>query len=175
MDFMELLRGRRSIRAYTAEPIRRDSLERILQAGLLSPTGRNLRPWEFVVVEDRETLTALSHCRQGSSRMLKEASCAILVWGDRNKTDVWTEDCSIAMSYMQLMAHSLGLGSCWIQGRLRQAENGEESTEDYCRKLLDVPEGLALEAILSLGVPKETPPARALDSLETDKIHWERF
>ncbi len=175
MELLDILQARRSIRKYTGEPIPRKMLEKVLQAGLLAPTGRGLCPWEFVVVEDPETLAALSHCRQGSSRMLEQAACAILVWGDTKKTDVWTEDCSLAMGYMHLMAHSLGLGSCWIQGRLRDAESGEETTEAYCRKVLGIPENLALEAILSLGMPAEQPPARSLDTLDTGKVHWEKF
>ena len=83
--------------------------------------------------------------------MLAGAKAAILVFADPEKTDVWTEDCAIAMSNMHLMAHHLGLGSCWIQGRLRQAENGT-STEAFCRALLSVP------ARYTLALPGASPP-----------------
>lgn len=91
-----------------------------------------------------------------------------------DKTDVWTEDCSIVMSNMHLMAASLGLGSCWIQGRLREAENGQ-TTDAYCRELLGVPYGYALEAILSVGVPSECPEPHRADELETEKVHYETW
>lgn len=106
--------------------------------------------------------------------MLENAGCAILVFANPEKTDVWVEDCSIAMSNMHLMADSLGLGSCWIQGRLREAENGE-STEAYCRKLLNVPEEYLLEAILSVGVLNEHPKAHTLEELEKEKVHYETY
>lgn len=131
MDLLNLLLSRRSIRRYTESPIPQRALETILAAGLLSPSSRGRRPWEFVVVQNPKTLEALSHCRQGSAAMLAGAKAAILVFADPEKTDVWTEDCAIAMSNMHLMAHHLGLGSCWIQGRLRQAEDGT-STEACC-------------------------------------------
>lgn len=174
MDLMELLLTRRSIRRYTDEPIPEEKLEKILEAGLLAPSGRNRLPWEFVVVRDKQTLAALSHCRQGGAKMLEHAGAAVLVFADPEKTDVWTEDCCIAMSYMQLMAHSLDVGSCWIQGRLREAENGE-MTEKVCRDLLGVPEKYVLEAILSLGMPDEAPKAHTADELKKEKIHWEKY
>lgn len=106
--------------------------------------------------------------------MLENAGCAILIFANPEKTDVWVEDCSIAMSNMHLMADSLGLGSCWIQGRLRESENGE-STEVYCRKLLNVPEEYVLEAILSVGILKEHPKAHTLEELEKEKVHYETY
>ena len=114
MDLLNLLLSRRSIRRYTESPIPQRALETILAAGLLSPSSRGRRPWKFVVVQNPKTLEALSHCRQGSAAMLAGAKAAILVFADPEKTDVWTEDCAIAMSNMHLMAHHLGLGSCWI-------------------------------------------------------------
>lgn len=75
------------------------------------------------------------------------------------------------MSNMHLMAHHLGLGSCWIQGRLRQAEDGT-STEAFCRALLSVPARYTLEAILSLGFPAIQPEPHSLEDLPREKIHW---
>ena len=174
MDLLNLLLSRRSIRRYTESPIPQRALETILAAGLLSPSSRGRRPWEFVVFQNPKTLEALSHCRQGSAAMLSGAKAAILVFADPEKTDVWTEDCAIAMSNMHLMAHHLGLGSCWIQGRLRQAENGT-STEAFCRTLLSVPARYTLEAILSLGFPAIQPEAHSLEDLPREKIHWDTF
>ena len=174
-DFMDLLLHRRSVRQYADERVPREQLEQIVQAGLLSPTGRSKRDWEFVVVEDRDTLERLAEARSGgAAKMLAGAAAAIAVFGDPSATNVWCEDCSIAMSNMHLMADSLGLGSCWIQGRLRMAEDGR-STDEFVRELLGVPEGLTLEAMLSIGVPDKRPAARTLDDADMSKVHWERF
>ena len=152
MDLLEIMRKRRSIRRYTGEKIPEEKLETILQAGLLSASGRAIRPWEFIVVQDKDTLQYLSDSRIGAAKMLQGADCAIVVIGDSEKTDVWIEDCSIAMAQMHLMADSLGVGSCWIQGRLREAEG--KTTEEYVREKLEFPESFRLEAILSLGIPE---------------------
>lgn len=172
---LQLMLQRRSVRKYTGEAIPEDKIKLILQAGLASATSKNRKPWEFVVVQEKETLQKLAKCRTGAAKMLETAGCAIVVFGDTSVTpDVWVEDCSIAMSNMHLMADALGLGSCWIQGRCREAENGQ-STESFCRELLGVPEQFALEAILSIGVPAERPAGYTVENLKEEKIHWEKF
>lgn len=173
MELLEVMRRRRSVRQYTGERIADEAVDMILKAGLLSPSGRGVRPWELIVVRDKEMLRELSKCRVGAAKMLEGADCAIIVVGDEEKTDVWVEDCSIAMSYMHLMADSLGVGSCWIQGRLRDA--GEGTTENYLRERIGFPEKFRLEAILSLGMPAGKPDARELAELPVEKVHWERF
>ena len=174
-ELLQTMLNRRSIRKYTGEAIPEDKVKLILQAGLASATSKNRKPWEFVVVQEKETLEKLAQCRAGAAKMLENAGCAIVVFGDTSVTpDVWVEDCSIAMSNMHLMADVLGLGSCWIQGRCREAENGQ-STESFCRELLGVPEQFALEAILSIGVPAERPSGYTVEDLKEEKIHWEMF
>ena len=173
MDLLEIMRRRRCVRTYTAEPVSEENLLKILQAGLLSPSGRARRPWEFIVVRNRETLDAMAGCRDGAASMLRGASCAIVVIADPEKTDVWVEDCSIVMANMQLMADSLGVGSCWIQGRLRTA--GVTTSEDYLREILRFPDGYRLEAILSLGIPQNHPDAYELAQLPMEKIHRESY
>ena len=175
MDLLEMLKHRRSVREYTGAPIPKEQLEEIVAAGLLSPSGRSRKPWELVIVQNRDTLKELVKCREGAANMLEKAGCAILVFADPEKTYVWTEDCSIVMSNMHLMADSLGLGSCWIQGRLRKAQNGM-TTEEFCRQLLQVPKRYQLEAILSVGVTEKHPDPRSLEEAELSKVHneiWE--
>lgn len=174
-QLLQLMLNRRSVRKYTGESIPEDKIKLILQAGLASATSKNRKPWEFVVVQEKETLQKLSQCRAGAAGMLEQAGCAVVVFADTLVTpDVWAEDCSIAMGNMHLMADALGLGSCWIQGRCRETAEGE-STENYCQRLLGVPEHFALEAILSIGVPAERPAGYTVEDLKEEKIHWEKF
>ena len=174
MELLELMRTRRSIRKYTDAPVSEENITKILQAGMLSATGKGIRPWEFIVVIDKDVLQKMADCRAGSVKMLKEAPCAIVVLGNEDASDVWTEDCSAVMSNMHLMAESLGLGSCWIQGRLRKADGGE-STEEFCRRLFGVPEGLALEAVLSVGITEKHPNPHLLQEAERGKVHYGTF
>lgn len=105
--------------------------------------------------------------------MLGGANCAIVVIADVAKSDVWTEDCAIAMANMHLMADHLGVGSCWIQGRLRKAD--ELTTDAYVRGILHYPDHYELEAILSLGMAESRPKPHTVRELDTGRVHWEQF
>lgn len=172
MELLELLQKRRSIRKYTDEDIAQDKLERILQAGLLAPSSRAIYPTRFVVVRGKDKLEKLSQCKAGSSAMLKAAKAAIVVAGDTAKSDTWVEDCSIAMTLMQLEATEQGVGNCWVQCRGRSTPDGA-SSEEYIRRLFDLPESFGVLAVLSLGIPAEVPEARRLPDIgNSEKISF---
>ncbi|MBP1581866.1 MAG: nitroreductase family protein [Oscillospiraceae bacterium] len=174
MSILSVFKQRRSVRQYTGEAIPQELLEQVLKAGLTSASGRARRPWEFIVIRDPDMLAKMAKCRAGGAQMLEGANAAIVVIADPNKTDVWVEDASIAMANMHLMADSLGIGSCWIQGRLREAGDGR-STETYLRELLSYPDSYRLLAILSLGMPQSHAPAYEDSDLPMEKIHYEKF
>jgi len=171
MQLMQQMLARRSVRDYTGEAVTEEQLRLILQAGLCAPSSKNRRPWQMIVVRDKEMLNKMADYRASGAQMLRGADCAIVVLGDESLTDVWCEDCSIVMTQMHLMADALGLGSCWIQGRLRQAADGSTG-EEYLRRLLAFPEQLRLAAVLSVGVPAEHRPPYTAEDLLWDKVHY---
>ena len=170
MELMNLLLARRSIRKYTGKDIPEETLRQILQAGLLAPTSRNLKPWEFYVIRDRETLRKLSTAKTAGGGMLAECSAAIAVFGDSEKADTWVEDCSIAMSFMMLMAEEKGVGSCWVQIHFRTDASGKPAEENV-REILGVPAGFRIAGILSLGIPAEEAKAHAPADADWGKVH----
>ena len=84
------------------------------------------------------------------------------------------EDASIAAIIMQLEAHDLGLGSCWIQVYGRKTDE-DSSSEEYIRNLLSVPENYAVLCIVSIGYPDEERRPFDENKLSTDKIHNDKF
>ena len=173
-DMYEEFVNRRSVRVYTEEPVADEDLRKILSAGLMAPSGKSKFPWHFIVVNDRAMLEKLSACRVGVARMLRKAACAIVVIGDPSDTDTLVEDCTIAAAYMHLEASSLGLGSCYIQGRGREAENGQ-TTEEYVRGLLGFPEEYKLQAVLSVGHVGKAMKPHKVEKLFWNKVHEEKF
>ena len=169
MELFEVLKKRHSIRKYTGAKISDEDLEKVIQAGLLSASSRSIRPWQLTMIKNKEILSKMPGARTGGANMLAGADVCIVVTADPEACDVWIEDCSIVMSNMHLAAHSLGLGSCWIQGRLREAADGR-STEEYLNELIGLPEGHELLAMLSLGMPAEEKPETDLQSLRYDKV-----
>ncbi|MDD2504173.1 MAG: nitroreductase family protein, partial [Clostridia bacterium] len=132
------MKTRRSIRVYQEKEVEQDKLDAILKSGLMAPTGRGSRPWEFIAVTDKQKLERLSHTRRQSSQFLSGAALAVVVAADVESSNTWVEDTSIAAAFMQLAAHSLGLGSCWIHVRDRSYDDST-TAEDFVSEILDIP------------------------------------
>ena len=175
MTLLDTMLHRRSTRRYNGEPVTRGQLDQILAAGQSGASGKGLYPWQFVVVQDRDTIVKLAQARAvGAGKTVSEAQAVICVFGDTEKSDIWIEDCSGALSNMHLMADALGLASCWIQGRLRLDAEGR-TTDEVVRELLGVSEPYHLEGMLPVGVPADHPAPHTLADIDQSKIHWERF
>ncbi len=164
----DLLINRRSIRRYTDEPIDPEQVKLILEAGLMAPTSKSARAWEFVVVEDRDMLLRLSQCKPAGALPIEKASLAIVVSVDSTASEAWVEDASVAASFMQLQAADLGLGSCWIQIRGRFTADDIPS-EEYVQEALGMPENMNIVCILTFGHKNEQRKP-----MDTDKLLWER-
>ena len=173
-EFHDMLFTRHSIRKYTDEPIDGEHVKLLLEAALLAPSGKSVRPWEFVVVEDKEVLAKMSECRPFGSGPVAKCKLAIVVCGDPGKTDVWVEDCTIAATYIQLQAEALGLGSCWIQMRGRFDKDNNDSA-DLIRELLDIPGEQQVECIIVLGHKDEVRRPVDPEKLLWEKVHIGKF
>lgn len=171
---LDLLQKRRSIRRFSEQPVEPEKIQQLLQAGLLAPSSRSLRPWEFVVIQDRQLLQQLAEAKPLHGRFLAAAPLGIAIIADESKCDVWIEDASIATILIQLQATAMGLGSCWIQIRQRQRADGQ-SSEEYIRELLGIPAGYRVLALLAIGYPAENPAPASLEKLHYEKVHYERF
>lgn len=174
MNMLSAILHRRSVRQYTDAPIPAESIDAILHTGLAAASSKNRKPWEFILVEDRTTLDRLCACRPGAANLLGKCKAAIVVAADAELVDVWVEDCASAITQMHLMADALGVGSCWLQVRLRKAEDGRDAA-DVVRDILAIPGKYGVMAILTLGMPEAHPGMKPIDSLPMEKVHRERF
>lgn len=170
----ELLLRRHSIRRYTDQEISAEDVKTILEAALLAPSSKSVRPWQFVLVDDKDTLARLAECKANGTRPISSCSLAIVVAASPEKTDMYLEDMSIAAAYMQLQATALGLGACWIQVRNRFTADGE-SAEDIVRELLYMPSDLIVECIVTVGHPDEERRPVDPDKLLWEKVHVEKW
>jgi nitroreductase len=161
MDALEAIRKRRSVREYTGDPIPRQDLETIVDAGRLAATGSNRQPWDFIVVTEREMIDEL----KVAARWMEKAGAIIAVVMDPSSR-WWVEDGSAAVENMLVASTALGYGSCWLEGYTLPRE------EEF-KALLGIPEDRRLLTLVPIGVPAESP-TRAKKSLE-EVIHWERY
>jgi nitroreductase len=171
---INVLRKRRSIRKYTEQRIDKRSFNLLLETLLRAPSSRNLKPCEFIVVDDRELLGKLSNARESGSQFLKGAALGIVICADGAKSDVWIEDGSIASILVYMVAQSLGLGSCWIQVRNRM-HSGTESAETYIQGLLGLPGHLKVLSVISIGHPDEKKKPVAKAELDYRRIRFNRY
>jgi len=163
MDTLEAIRTRRSIRKYRTDPVPRELIETVIDAGRLAATGGNRQPWEFVVVTDparRAELAAMG----GHGKFIEQAPVCIAVFAGEGITPF--EDCAAAAQNMLLAARALGLGTCWVG-------NPRASFAEKARTFLGVPERCKFFALIALGYPDESPE-KSKRTL-TDVVHWEKF
>jgi len=172
--FYSLLKNRRSTRKFSTQTIENDKIETLKSTVLMSPTGKNAKEWEFILVDDKDILASLAKSKEHGSELIAKAPLAIVVLGDTTKSDVWIEDCSIASIILQLQAEELGLGSCWVQIRQRKQKNGTLA-EDSVRGLLDIPSHYAVVSIVAIGYKDESKKPKDESTLQREKIHMNKF
>ena len=158
MDFLEVIEKRHSVRKYSDKPVEREILDAIVRVAETAPSSRNSHSSAFMIVEDRDTLDALSLMRDYGSGLLSGAQAAIVVLGDETKTDLWVDNCAISATFVQLAVTAMDLVSCWIHvnGRpgLKDEPEGAKA-EDYVADLLGIRDGLRPYCVVAIGYPEE--------------------
>ena len=173
-NFSDLIKNRRSMRKFTDEELSQDQVVTLLKAALMSPSSKRSTPWQFIVVDDKETLQKLSLCKELGAAFLKDAPLAIVVMADPLASDVWIEDASIASLMIQLQAEDLGLGSCWIQVRERFTATGIPSG-DFVHNVLDIPLQMQVLSIVAIGHKGMERKPFDEERLQWEKIHLGKY
>ena len=169
-DFSELIKTRRSMRQFTEELLSGDDVKLLLRAGLMAPSSKGLHSYEFIVVEDKQMLQALSQSKAVGSAFLAGAPLAIVVLADPQVSDVWIEDASVAAMNILLQAEDLGLGACWIQVRDRMDAEGRP-TEEIVKSLLGIPDGMRAVCMVAVGHKGMERKPQNEDRLKWERVH----
>ena len=158
MEYREVIASRHSVRKFTDEPVDRQIIDEIIDEARYAPSSRNSKSSGFMIVEDPDTLQAMSQLRDYGAGLLAGAAAAIVVLGDTEKTDLWVENASISATYLMLSAAERGIGSCWVHvnGRPRfKADPLKGSAEDYLRDLLGIKDHMRPLCVIALGYEAE--------------------
>lgn len=162
------------MRKFTEEELAQEEVVALLKAALMSPSSKRTNCWQFVVVDDKETLRKLSLCKAMASSFLADAAVGIVVLADPLASDVWIEDAAIASLMIQLQAEDLGLGSCWIQVRERFTADGVPSG-DYVHEVLDIPLQLQVLSIIAVGHKGMQRKPFDEEHLQWEKVHINQY
>lgn len=164
MDALTAIANRHSVRKFKASPIPKDVLEKIVDAGRLAPTARNVQPWEFVVVTDRDMLKKIGEITDTGKFIADAGACVAVVC---QATKYYLEDGCAATENILIAASALGVQSCWVAG-------DKKPYGAAILSLLAVPPQHNLVALLALGYADgeaKTYVKRGLDRV----LHWEKF
>jgi len=167
LDVFEAIKGRRSVRAFTDEPISDEEVMKLIDAARWAPSAGNIQPWEFVVVRDARIKRELSTAALDQT-FIEEAPVVIVVcanemrssrgYGSRGVNLYCLQDTAAATQNMLLAAHAIGLTTCWI-GAFHEEE---------ARKALNIPNGVRPVAIIPVGhsaEKHEAPDRRPLNEM----------
>jgi nitroreductase len=163
MDCIEALKTRRSVRAYTGEPVSREVIEDIIDCGRLAATAINIQPWEFVAVTEPAMLRAIAGVADFGRFIAQAAVCVVVLCKD---TKYYLEDGSNASQNILVAARAHGLGGCWVAG-------DKKPYAEKVARMVGAPEGYKLISLLSIGHPAEQP--RKDKRPLSDVLHWEKF
>ena len=156
MDVMEAIRTRRSIRNFLHRDVEEEKLRRVLEAGRLAPSARNVQEWKFLVVKDPLVRKRLAEAAKGQMFVADApvviVACAticdyVMACGQL----AYPIDVAIAVDHMTLAAVEEGLGTCWLGAFY----------EDQVKEILGIPEKIRVVQMLALGYPEHVPEPRA--------------
>ena len=168
MDVYDAIRQRCSVRKFEDRPVKEDVLTRVLDAGILAPSGRNTQEWKCVIVRNAERRGLLAEAAE--QEFIARAPLVVAVVSLDPVREMYCGiqagpvDCAIVIDHMALAAVAEGLGSCWI-GHFDQ---------DKCRAILDVPPPAKIIEMLVMGYPADSPGEKQRKS-PADLICWEKF
>lgn len=162
---------RTSVRQYTDQTVEQGKIDTLLRAGMAAPSAGNKQPWRFIVIQDKDIISAIAD--SAGKKPAQNAPLLIAICGDSNDTfpedafDFWVEDCSAVTENMLLAAHSMGLGACWL-GFYPRKEGVA-----ILRSILNIPNYIIPLSVISVGYPNESPAPK--DKWDAEKIHYNRW
>jgi nitroreductase len=172
METWDAIRARRNVRQYTGQPIAREDLERICEAGRRAPSAGNGQPWDFVVVTDRAQLIELAKVWEPGGRHIAQSSATIALVArepeDERQRGLMLYDFGQATANMMLAAADLGIGS----------GHSAVSDQQQARRVLGFPDGYLAVYLIGLGYPADRPLrpiARPVRRPFDEVVHWGRW
>jgi nitroreductase len=160
---------RRSIRSFEDRPVEKEKIEKLLQAAMQAPSALGQQAWEFIVVEDKDTLRKLSSATLGSKPVANSAVTIVLV-ANKNRLkveSVWKNDMGAAAENLLLEAVHLELGAVWLG--VGGAESGV-----LIQNLFGYPDEIIPYALIAIGYPKGEKNT-FVDRYHADRVHYEKW
>lgn len=166
MEFMDVVKKRKSIRKYKPDKVPKADVEYVLEAARLAPSWANRQCWRYIVVTDEATRKKITMTEWAAKAPVVIVACGDpLKAGDKAGKPYYMLDVGISMEHLILAAAEKGLGTCWLGGQF---------DEKTVRDALGIPESHRVVALTPLGYPDESPPAKERKPM-SDMVTWEKW
>ena len=166
MEVYDCIRSRLTVRRFKPDPVPDEVVNKILRAAQWAPSSRNLQPWHFIVVRDRETLTTIGRIATSGSFIADSPLAIAIAMDDADRPEL---DAGRVLQQMELVAWSEGLGTCFVG--LPVAEQNRQ-----IKDLLGIPVRMELITVLPFGYRAETLKGTSKRRKALSEIaHSERF
>jgi nitroreductase len=170
MNVSEAIRMKRAVRKFQDKPLPKEIIHAILNAGRRAQSSKNTQLWQFIAIQDKSILKALSECGTWAGHLAGAALGVALLTPDPSEKFQIMFDAGQAAAYMQLAAWELGVGS--VPASIYEHEKA--------REILGFPPEWHLRIALSFGYPAEeeklsAPPQKGGRRALEDVVHWEKW
>ena len=167
---MDIIFNRRSVRKYTEQKIEAEKVDRMLRAAMQAPSATNQQPWEFLVIDDKETIVKLAEFSP-YAKMLPGAPLAMVILEKQGmRAPLFTEqDLGAAVQNLMLQAVEDGLGSVWM-GVGRGTER-----ETFLTEMFNLPDTVKPFAVLAIGYPADENANKFVDRYDETRVHYNKY
>jgi len=143
----------RQTRVFTEEPIPAEVVDELLEVARWSGSSKNTQPWQFVVIDDRETLKALSEAG-AFTKFIEGATLAILILmaGKSPRSEAYDEGRVSERLMLAAASHGIGSGTGWFS---------TPDAQQKVRDLLGIPGDLDLWSAVAFGYPDTSASSRS--------------
>jgi nitroreductase len=170
MNVSQAIHTKRAVRAFKEQPLPHEAIETILNAGRRAQSAKNSQPWDFIAIQDKDKLEALSKMGHFAGHLAGAALGVAIITPDPAQRFSIMFDAGQAAAYMQLAAWELGIASC----------PATIYEPDQARELLGFPENKHIRIALSFGYPQDerelvAPPQRGGRRAFDESVHWDTW
>ncbi|MFV0502764.1 MAG: nitroreductase family protein [Lachnospirales bacterium] len=161
---------RRSIRKFANKKVEKDKIDKLLRAAMQAPSAVNQQSWEFLVIENKETLAKISEMGPFSS-MVRDSGVTFLLMGNMSSLrfeELWQQDLSAATQNLLLEVVTQELGAVWV------GVQPVEARVKHLRDMFNLPEHIKPFALVAVGYPQEEEN-KFVDRYNGEKVHFEKY
>ena len=182
-DAITTIMNRKSVRSFTEEPVTSQQIETLLKAGMAAPSGSNIQPWSFIVLQDKDRYLEIFSENNFNQRTFAQSAAIIIVCSDttvvrapRNDPQgtpvkmangTWRDDVGAATENILLAVEAMGLGAVWT------ACYPYHERMDPVKSSLGIPDDVVPYSVIALGHP--TGDDQPKDKWNPERVHYGKW